>query len=303
MTERLIDITLLDPNPEQLVAGYVEVAASPKFVEGLRVAGQLQPCLVTPTPDGRFRLVGGHRRTDGGKQLGWKTMRCYVKEYESITEELIDFYLLNDQREKSEAEKNREVSRLRELYGQQAEERRKKGVGTLAANAAKGKTSEQIAKTMGISKDEVERRVRVHDFDYRGRICRELLDNGLDAESNKELNRRWREISESQNAGVISLGAAADQVKRLQKEMQVRCSAGKKRIKDELSQKGSSANLHVKLKTDAHGFAPWGRVGDVFVGVVLGDEQHIYIREGKKGKPSQKVSVEELIDFAKCNVD
>ncbi|HPD13766.1 MAG TPA: mechanosensitive ion channel [Planctomycetota bacterium] len=67
-------------------AGCLALAAEPeqaaeveKLVANIRERGLLQPIVVAPLPDGRYRIVAGHRRFLACHQLGWKSIPAVIR--------------------------------------------------------------------------------------------------------------------------------------------------------------------------------------------------------------------------------
>ncbi len=77
--EREIDIGEIDPNPDQPRRTFTEESIA-QLAQSIRDQGLLQPVLVTPTPDGRYRLVAGERRWRAARQAGLTRIPCLVRE-------------------------------------------------------------------------------------------------------------------------------------------------------------------------------------------------------------------------------
>lgn len=69
--ERLaeVDLHLIDPNPHQPRAS-IEPIALKELAASIKHSGILQPIILRPTPDGRYQLVAGHRRTEAARLAG-----------------------------------------------------------------------------------------------------------------------------------------------------------------------------------------------------------------------------------------
>lgn len=86
---KVIDIYLIDDNPEN-PRGEVQ-EEDPQFIEltaSLEADGLLEPVPVTPLGNGRYRLVGGHRRKRGAIKLKWTKISCTVIENISKSQEI-----------------------------------------------------------------------------------------------------------------------------------------------------------------------------------------------------------------------
>jgi ParB family chromosome partitioning protein len=79
-TDRLSDVplTLIDPNPHQPRAA-MDAAALQELAASIKASGILQPVILRPTPDGRYQLVAGHRRTEAAKLAGLATIPALLR--------------------------------------------------------------------------------------------------------------------------------------------------------------------------------------------------------------------------------
>jgi ParB/RepB/Spo0J family partition protein len=73
------------------------------LAETMHLQGQLQPCVVRPTPDAEhgkpFELIFGHRRKAAAEYLGWNTLRCEVREIaddQTITQMIVENFQRED---------------------------------------------------------------------------------------------------------------------------------------------------------------------------------------------------------------
>ena len=76
---REIDTGLIDPNPDQPRREFAEESIA-QLAASIREQGVLQPVVVTPSPDGRWRLVAGERRWRAARQAGLTSVPAIVRE-------------------------------------------------------------------------------------------------------------------------------------------------------------------------------------------------------------------------------
>lgn len=79
-----------------------------RLTKELEITGFIDPIQVVPLEDGRYRIIGGHQRTDAARVLGYKTVPCVVLTDEKFKDaDLQKFILmrLNLLRGKIDAEK------------------------------------------------------------------------------------------------------------------------------------------------------------------------------------------------------
>ena len=76
---REIDTGLIDPNPDQPRREFAEESIA-QLAVSIREQGVLQPVVVTPSPDGRWRLVAGERRWRAARQAGLTSVPAIVRE-------------------------------------------------------------------------------------------------------------------------------------------------------------------------------------------------------------------------------
>lgn len=73
---REIELSLLDSagwNPQEMAQRDFDL-----LVKELQDTGQIDPIQVVPLEGGRFRILGGHSRTEAARQLGWERISCVV---------------------------------------------------------------------------------------------------------------------------------------------------------------------------------------------------------------------------------
>ena len=71
-----LDIEVLDAsdwNPNQMDDKQFD-----RLVREIDESGMIDPIQVVPTDDGRYRIIGGHHRTNACKLLGYETIPCIV---------------------------------------------------------------------------------------------------------------------------------------------------------------------------------------------------------------------------------
>ena len=73
----------LDPNPDQPRRTFRDDGIT-QLADSIREQGVLQPLLVVPTRNGRYRIVAGERRYRAGRMAGLETLPCIVKELDAI---------------------------------------------------------------------------------------------------------------------------------------------------------------------------------------------------------------------------
>ena len=80
-----IPIGELDPNPDQPRQTFDEESIA-QLADSIRDQGVLQPLLVVPTDNGRYRIVAGERRYRAARVAGLETLPCIVKDIDVITQ-------------------------------------------------------------------------------------------------------------------------------------------------------------------------------------------------------------------------
>ncbi len=87
----------IDPNPDQPRRVFQEESIA-QLAQSIREQGVLQPLLVTPTGDGRYRIVAGERRWRASRAAGLETVPCVVRELD-LTQQMEIALIENLQRE------------------------------------------------------------------------------------------------------------------------------------------------------------------------------------------------------------
>ena len=78
-----IPVGELDPNPDQPRRTFHEESIA-QLADSIRDQGVLQPLLVTPAADGRYRIIAGERRYRAGRQAGLETLPCIVRDLDIV---------------------------------------------------------------------------------------------------------------------------------------------------------------------------------------------------------------------------
>ena len=94
---REIDTGLIDPNPDQPRRDFPEESIE-QLAASIREQGVLQPILVTPAADGRWRLVAGERRWRAARRAGLSSVPAIVRDL-SLRDQMEIALVENIQRE------------------------------------------------------------------------------------------------------------------------------------------------------------------------------------------------------------
>lgn len=78
-----IPVGQLDPNPDQPRQTFDDESLV-QLAESIREQGVLQPLLVVPSAEGRYRIIAGERRYRAGRLAGMETLPCIVKDIDVI---------------------------------------------------------------------------------------------------------------------------------------------------------------------------------------------------------------------------
>lgn len=73
----------IDPNPDQPRRTFTDESLA-QLAQSIRDQGVLQPILVTPTPDGRYRLVAGERRWRAARLAELDAIPCVVRDLDEV---------------------------------------------------------------------------------------------------------------------------------------------------------------------------------------------------------------------------
>lgn len=75
-----IDITLIDPNPNQPRQTFNPDTLA-EMAESIKTYGVLQPLLLAPKVDGRYMIIAGERRFRASTKAGLKTVPAIIKDF------------------------------------------------------------------------------------------------------------------------------------------------------------------------------------------------------------------------------
>jgi ParB-like chromosome segregation protein Spo0J len=148
-----IGVDKLKPHPQnEKIYGNEDVS---ELVALIKEAGEIiEPFVINKD----FVMISGHRRWLAAKELGYKTVRCEVKNYSSPEEELRDLIFYNQTREKTKEQKFRESMALEEVYASEAYKRKiakLKQNQSVMDNSAKSDeastTRDKVAQKAGLS--------------------------------------------------------------------------------------------------------------------------------------------------------
>ena len=78
-----ISIGDIDPDPDQPRRSFQEESIE-QLASSIREHGVLQPVLVVPTENGRYRLVAGERRWRAARAAGLETIPCIVRDLDAV---------------------------------------------------------------------------------------------------------------------------------------------------------------------------------------------------------------------------
>ncbi|MCQ2457957.1 MAG: ParB/RepB/Spo0J family partition protein [Clostridia bacterium] len=80
---REISVDEIDPNPDQPRRTFDEEGIS-QLAQSVRDQGILQPLLVAPSENGRYRIIAGERRYRASRAAGMDTVPCIVRDLDVI---------------------------------------------------------------------------------------------------------------------------------------------------------------------------------------------------------------------------
>ena len=156
---KMIDLSLVDPHPDNFFEIESDIT---DLAESIELNGLLQPLVVTPSSDGRYRTIAGHRRRMALLKLAeeqpekWQHVPCMVTHPASPElEELALIQTNTEAREIGWAEKTKAATRVEAILVKLQQEQGVKLPGKMRTNVAKIiKTSEsQIARAKFISEN------------------------------------------------------------------------------------------------------------------------------------------------------
>lgn len=156
---QLIELSLLDANPNNFFRVESDITS---LAESIEVNGLLQPLVVAPTDDGRYRVIAGHRRRMALLQLAesdpvkWARVECKVVRPASAEEEMLALIQTNtESRVISYAERCVAVESVEKILTKLQQEQGVKLPGRMRTTVAKIlKTSEsQIARAKVVNEN------------------------------------------------------------------------------------------------------------------------------------------------------
>lgn len=116
---KMIELALIDPHPENFFPVENDIT---DLAESIELNGLCQPLIVTPTEDGRYRTIAGHRRRAALLQLAeknpekWKYVACNIKHPASHELEMLMLIQTNTEaREIGWSEKNKAATMVEEI--------------------------------------------------------------------------------------------------------------------------------------------------------------------------------------------
>ena len=154
---KMIDLALIDPHPDNFFTVEADIT---DLAESISLNGLLQPLVVTPAAEGRYRTIAGHRRRKALLKLAesdptrWKRVPCMVAHPASHElEELALIQTNTEAREIGWSEKNKAATRVEEILVKLQKEQGVQLPGKMRTHVAKIiKTSEsQIARAKFIA--------------------------------------------------------------------------------------------------------------------------------------------------------
>ena len=195
---QMIALELIDPHPDNFFAVEDDIT---DLADSIELNGLLQPLVVTPAADGRYRTIAGHRRRKALLQLSaenpekWQRVPCMVTHPASPElEELALIQTNTEAREIGWSEKNKAATRVEEILVKLQKDQGVQLPGKMRTHVAKIiKASEsQIARAKFIAKNLIKplQKKNVNDS-----VAYKLAH--LPAEQQKELyehykNELWR---------------------------------------------------------------------------------------------------------------
>lgn len=156
---QMIALELIDPHPDNFFTVEDDIT---DLAESISLNGLLQPLVVTPAEDGRYRTIAGHRRRKALLQLAaespekWQRVPCMVTHPASPElEELALIQTNTEAREIGWSEKNKAATRVEEILVKLQKDQGVQLPGKMRTHVAKIiKASEsQIARAKFIAKN------------------------------------------------------------------------------------------------------------------------------------------------------
>lgn len=167
---KMLELALIEPHPENFFPVESDIT---DLAESIELNGLCQPLIVTPTEDGRYRTIAGHRRRSALLQLAekdpekWKYVACNIKHPASHELEMLMLIQTNTEaREIGWSEKTKAATMVEEILVKLQKEQGVQLPGKMRTHVAKLiKTSEsQIARAKYISGHLIEKAKQMHDL-------------------------------------------------------------------------------------------------------------------------------------------
>lgn len=142
----------------------VDDAKMDDLVNSIRLNGVLTPVLVRPTDDGGYEMISGHRRMHAAERAGLATIPAIIRE---LTDDDATIVMVeaNSQREEVLPSEKAFAYKMRmEAVKRQAGRPGKENYSQLGNNFGTKTSSEELAKEVGESKNQVYRFIRLTDL-------------------------------------------------------------------------------------------------------------------------------------------
>ncbi|WP_195543575.1 ParB/RepB/Spo0J family partition protein [Massiliimalia timonensis] len=153
-----------------------------QMIESVKQHGVLVPALIRPKPEGGFQMIAGHRRKHAAKLTGFPKIPCIVRDLtdEEATIVMVDSNLQREKilpSERAFAYKMR-LNAMRRMAGRPKRE----NYSPLGNNFQFKTSSEELAETVGESKNQIFRYIRLTELIPE---ILELVDNSVLKEKDK----------------------------------------------------------------------------------------------------------------------
>lgn len=214
---------------------YGDITVDGPFLDSIRVAGILQPPIVTPLdstywPIRRdddmsrveaYRIIAGHRRIKALQELGETQVEVIVKDYADDDEEIYDFIASNATRTKDTRILIREVLQLLESYQNLCQHSGDAGSGGKFDEGCVGTPFEGIEEFEGLTLDDVAVKIGASEKfvkavrgifmdDYREQYIKDIEATGRTFTKSglKQFVGQWDKIRKGVLAGEVSIWQA-----------------------------------------------------------------------------------------------
>lgn len=189
---------------------YGPITLEPGFVDSIRKDGIRQSIIVTRIDDD-FYVVSGHRRRDAAILAELSEVPVEIHEYADLKAAEYDVIALNMTRHKSEAVVAREIEKLMEIHGEEAEARMKAGVPSSGTGRG-GRTDDLVAEMLQISRSRLRNLLTVFGDQYREE---RVAETGLSKAKAKAIVRAWNVVRQERLADEYPLTAAVSRIRNL----------------------------------------------------------------------------------------